>query len=354
MTHPIDNEMNRALKDGVFPSASLLVGRGPDLLWEKIYGEALPETLFDIASLTKPVCTATLFMMAVREEKVKLDDEVREGITIRHLLNHTSGLPAYKKYYLDYASGEEERLVERILREPLEQKPGEKVVYSDLGYILLGDILQKTYGISLANLFSEKIAGAFEMEHTFFEENPPYPPFSKGGKEIEERPPHSYPPLKKGGQGGFVFAPTGHCPWRKRTIVGCVMDEHAYLLGGAAGHAGLFSTAADLRTWLLKMNEWKKEKILAPFFSVPKNRDLKIPFFTLGFDTPSSPSSSGKYFSSQSLGHLGYSGCSFWWDPEADFFVICLTNRVHPSRENEKIRAFRPHLHDLIVESFKP
>lgn len=354
--HPIDIEMTKGIKDGVFPGASLLVGKRDKTLWNKVYGLARtepdkrpvrPSTFFDIASLTKPMATATLYMSAVAEKKCALDDPLKkyfpkmrqEGITLRSLLNHTSGLPAWKPYFselLEIAPGwvTEEKaknwLIEKILSEPQESPVGKKVVYSDLGYILLGSILEQLYGKTLDLLFREKIAGPFNMQNTFFN------PLGHNRKAVDSNPEH--------------FAATEKCPWRKKILCGEVMDDHAWLMGGAAGHAGLFSTAADIRKWIVSLSRFAG-KSFDVFCSVPKKRNLDEPFFALGFDTPSTQSSSGRHFSPNSVGHLGYTGCSFWWDLDKDIYVILLTNRVHPSRENDKIREFRPRIHDVVMDS---
>ena len=362
--HPIDSAMEKAVKDGVFPGASLLVGKGDKTLWNKVYGSAQltpkkrsvePSTFFDIASLTKPIATATLFMLAFEEKKYAMDDPlkkffpaaIQKGITLRHLLNHTSGLPSWKPYFselLELAPGwvTDEKggrwLVDKIGTEPQEQKAGEKVVYSDLGYILLGGILEQIYGQSLDVLFDERVAKPMNLRSTFFN------PLLRHRQICDPHPEH--------------FAATEKCPWRQKILCGEVMDDHAYVMGGIAGHAGLFSTAGDIQKWIYELHCAQNGKSsliskdsFALFCAVPQKRDLTIPYFALGFDTPSRDSSAGAHFSPRSIGHLGYSGCSFWWDLDKDISIILLTNRVHPSRENQKIKEFRPQIHDRIMES---
>ncbi|MBI4412281.1 MAG: beta-lactamase family protein [Deltaproteobacteria bacterium] len=359
--HPIDAAMEKGIKDGVFPGASLLVGKGEKTLWNKVYGWAQiegtvsqskkrpvePSTLFDIASLTKPIATATLFMPAISEKKCALNDPLekyfpkacQKGITLRSLLNHTSGLPAWKPYYeeiLALAPGwatedkAKDWLVEKILVEPQEAPAGDKVIYSDLGYILLGSILEQIYGKTLDLLFAQKVAGPLNLQNTFFN------PLGHHREAYDNNPEH--------------FAATESCPWRKKILSGEVMDDHAWLMGGIAGHAGLFSTAADIRKWIVSLSRFAG-KSFDVFCFVPKKRNLDEPFFALGFDTPSTESSSGRHFSPNSVGHLGYSGCSFWWDLDKGIYVILLTNRVHPSRENRQIRHFRPDIHNIVMES---
>ncbi len=358
----IDRAIEQAIADGVFPGASLLVAQRDKIIFSKVYGYAQkvpverkmqPGTLFDMASLTKPICTATLYMLAIQEKTCALTDalsrfypDTKSSITLHHLLNHTSGLPSWKPYYqelLKEAPGwiadpkGKEWLVSKILKEKNPSPPA-KMFYSDLGYILLGDILEKIYSKPLAQLFNEKVSIPFGLLKTFFN------PISREEKTVDDDTNH--------------YAATEQCPWREKVLCGEVMDDHAYLMGGVAGHAGLFSDAHDCFEWLLELQKAKKgtsdlitKKTFNLFCGLPKNRDRKIPFFTLGFDTPILFSSSGKYFSSNTLGHLGYSGTSFWWDLEKEVIIIFLTNRVHPSRENEKIKKFRPLLHDCVWES---
>ena len=359
----IDQTIEEAIASGIFPGASLLVAHGEKIVWDKVYGYAqkvpverkmLPGTLFDLASLTKPLCTATLTMLAIQEKACALSDSLKlfypqtdSSITLHHLLNHTSGLPAWKPYFQELLikapgwvadSQGKEWLIQKIVEEPLLSQPGEKVVYSDLGYILLGAILEKIYSQPLHQLFNARVSLNFGLLKTFFN------PISRGEKTVDDNSKH--------------YAATEQCPWRGHILCGEVMDDHAYLMGGVAGHAGLFSDAHDCFKWLLELREAGRgtselitKETFDLFCKVPSNRDPKTPFFTLGFDTPNQPSSSGNYFSPNSLGHLGYSGTSFWWDREGDLVIIFLTNRVHPSRDNEKIKEFRPKLHDCIWET---
>lgn len=357
----INQEMKRGIDGGVFPGASLLVFRKQKTLSEQVYGMAQLEpetrkltqtTLFDISSLTKPVCTASLFIKAVQEGRCSLYDPVNTfypslraaHMSLRHLLNHTSGLPDYRPYYQTLVNEHpdwmmthrgKDWIIQSILKEPLISKPGEKVLYSDLGYILLGHILEKIYQKRLDQIFDESIAQTFKLNHTFF---------------VRTDKKENHPPIQ--------FAATEICPWRKRVLCGEVMDDNAYAMGGMAGHAGLFSTASDIRKWIDELRLARqgrsrliKREIFDQFCSIPIKRDINARYFTLGFDTPSHPSSSGKYFSPNSLGHLGYTGCSFWWDLKQDVVIILLTNRVHPSRENKKITEFRPIIHDTVIES---
>ncbi|MBI2340285.1 MAG: beta-lactamase family protein [Deltaproteobacteria bacterium] len=362
--HPVDTAIEKGIKEGVFPGASLLVGKENKILWNKVYGSAQidpkkrsvePPTLFDIASLTKPMAIATLFMLVLQEKKCFLDDPLKkyfpettqQGITLQHLLNHTSGLPAWRPYYEEmlalapgWAAEDKGKnwLVEEILAEPQEAPVGKKTVYSDLGYILLGAILEKIYGKSLDLLFRQKIAEPLNLKKTFFN------PLGHHRKPVDGNPDH--------------FAATEKCPWRQKILCGEVMDDHAWLMGGIAGHAGLFSTAEEVQKWIAELQKARhsRSKLISRetfnrFTVIPDGRDMNVPYFTFGFDTPSAHASCGQYFSPNSIGHLGYTGCSFWWDMDKDIYAILLTNRVHPSRENDRIRVFRPKIHNTIIES---
>lgn len=348
--------MKGAVESGVFPGASLLVARGGDVLHRGFYGHAtlLPspepvseETLWDIASLTKPLATVSLALLSVREKGLslnsaaskflpELEGEEKGKITIRHLLKHTSGLPAWKAYFEDAAREHPEWVgkrdarrfyVERISEESLEAPIAYRRIYSDLGYILLGFILEDFWGTPLDALFAEKIAGPLELNDTF------YVPI--GSRNVIPE----------------MFAATEDSAWRGRLLRGEVHDDNAYVLGGVAGHAGLFSHVDDLHHFLLAFREgFQKGHALFPQELVQECVGPKVSI-KMGWDTPSPENSQvGKNFSKNSIGHLGYSGCSMWMDLEKDFHVILLTNRVHPSSKNEAIKEFRPRIHDLIYE----
>ena len=335
-----EEEILKALNEKIFPGAALLVASKGEILYRQFFGHAtlLPhpeplteKTIFDIASLSKPIATASLALTAKHEKGLSLNaaackylsalnDEDKKKITIHHLLKHTSGLPAWKPYYEEIAREHPEVVgkrssrsyyLEKISGESLETPVGNQRVYSDLGFILLGILLEDFWQTTLDQLFREKIAGPLELKDTFY-------------VPVGARPPRPYE----------SFAATEDSRWRKKIIRGEVHDDNAYTLGGVTGHAGLFSTVDDLHRFLIT---FKKEK-----------EAVKL---KLGWDTPSEGSSqAGRYFSKNSIGHLGYTGCSFWMDLEQDFHIILLTNRVHPSAQNEAIKKFRPRIHDLIYE----
>ncbi|HEX5037761.1 MAG TPA: serine hydrolase [bacterium] len=353
----IDDLMREAIGRGDFPGAALLVAKGGDVLHRGFYGNAtlLPKpepatesTLWDIASLTKPLAAASLAMVSVREKGLSLssavskllpalDDEEKSKITVRHLLKHTSGLPAWKPYYEEIARERPELVgkresrpvyVEKISAEALEAPIAYRRIYSDLGFILLGILLEEFWEKGLDDLFAEKIAGPLGLRNTF------YVPVGAGS-------PRPY----------TEFAATERSEWRRGLIRGEVHDDNAYTLGGVAGHAGLFSTVDDLHAFADAFARGHREG--HALFS----KDIVDEFVgaktsaKLGWDTPSPEGSqAGRYFSRHAIGHLGYSGGSLWMDLEKDFHVVLLTNRVHPTSQNEAIKAFRPKIHDLIFE----
>jgi CubicO group peptidase (beta-lactamase class C family) len=339
----IEMTMEGAIREGVFPGAALLVAKADRVLHRAFYGNSsllpAPEpvtetTLWDIASLTKPLAAASLALVSMKEKGLSLsshaakylpvlDVEDKKKITIRHLLKHTSGLPAWRPYFEDVAREHPERVgrrdsrdlyLEKIACEPLESAVSYRKIYSDLGFILLGILLEDFWGTGLDRLFEEKVAGPLALRNTFY------------------IPIGSSPPRPSA-----QFAATEDSAWRGRVLRGEVHDDNAYTLGGVAGHAGLFSNVDDLHRFLLAVREG---------WGGAKKTDAK-----LGWDVPEPKNSqAGKYYSKNSIGHLGYSGCSMWMDLEQDFHVILLTNRVHPTSKNEAIKAFRPKIHDSIYE----
>jgi len=340
MTKAIDQMMEQAVERGIFPSSSLLVGREGEIIFEKHYGKARSGTCFDIASLTKPIATATLAMQFAQEGLLKLTDTVYQWLggarlpahremMVAYLLSHASGLPAWKPYYRELPTtcvGTKEgkdHIVQACLKEPVVFKPGTQCVYSDLGFIILGEILEQAGSASLDVLFQNRIAKTLGLKDTFFIRN----------AESTVHSPQSIVQKKR-------FAPTEDCPWRKKVVCGEVHDQNAYAMGGVAGHAGLFSTTTDLHAYI--SHQFTQLRTL--------NFELRTPStYVLGWDTPTfGQSSSGSYFSPHSIGHLGYTGCSMWIDLDKNFWVVLLTNRIHPSSTNEKIKAFRPKIHNLI------
>ncbi len=247
-------------------------------------------------------------------------------VTLGHLLAHNSGLPGYVEFFRSALTPEE--VFAACLELPLEAEPGTRAEYSDPGFLLLGKALEALTGETLATWTQREIFQPLGMKATGFS-----PPPGKW---------NSIPPTER------------DTALRHRTIQGEVQDENAWLLGGAAGHAGLFSNAGDLLRLsreILAAAAGREEVRLFGAATVERFARRQAPAGSsraLGWDTPSEHSSSGRYFSSRSIGHLGYSGCSLWIDPEAGIAVALLTNRTWPDRRSQLIRAVRPAFHDAV------
>ena len=352
----------QAASDGVFPGAVLLVSHSKKIVFFEAVGNSalVPtprpmarQTRFDLASLTKPLATALGILCLVSQGMVQLDDSLAEllssttvpedkkEISLRQLLSHCSGLPAWKPYYLYLRTlphmARKAQIRRQILEEPLAYPPATNTIYSDLGYIVIEWLLEEISGQDLYHFTRESLFDHLDCSA---------PGFIPLAQEADFDP--------------NQFADTEYCSWRDRILSGEVHDENAYVLGGVAGHAGLFGTASEVKCVLDVILDtfsgqhpstlWSREQ-LAEFLR-PARIDPSGTW-ALGFDTPASAdSSAGRYFSANSVGHLGFTGTSFWLDLEKEIAVILLSNRVHPSRENEKIKEFRPLLHDAVMEEF--
>jgi len=346
----VNKVINKAIEDKSFPGAVVLVWKDGKTIYEKAFGNytydsSSPKikttTIYDLASVTKVVATTTAAMICYDRNLFSLNDKVvkyipefgingKEYITIKNLLIHNSGLPAWKKFYgrdLKY-----DDVINEIYSSELEYKTGEKTVYSDLGIITLGKIIEKVSGKSLDVFCKDEIFIPLKMESTFY------------------NPDDS---LKK------LCAPTETDNyWRMKTLQGEVHDETSEMLNGVAGHAGLFSTADDLAKLMsVLLNKGKvKQKIFIQQSTIElfTKRVSEESTRAIGWDTKSdSGSSAGKYFSKNSFGHTGYTGTSIWADSDRNLFVIFLTNRVFPTRENTKIQKVRPQLHNAVIKSIE-
>jgi CubicO group peptidase (beta-lactamase class C family) len=364
----VEDATEQAAKQGVFPGAVLLVGRGEDVIYERAFGwrSLLPDrapmdpsTIFDLASLTKPLATTLGIMLLVNEKKVHLDDRVTRFVPtfantatkIRHLLNHTSGLPAWKPYYEGLISDVDSAgtgligsaraksyILEQIHREAPLSEPGAQALYSDLGFMVLGEIIETISGTNLDVFFHDRIAQRLKLRSTAFID---LTRCSTSLSQFEED----------------EIAPTELCPWRKKVLCGEVQDDNAFAAGGVAGHAGLFSSAGDIHKMVAQLDRclqgrdsFLPQELIQEFFT--KNDSVPGSTYALGWDTPApEKSSSGMHFSRTTVGHLGFTGTSLWWDLEKNCHVILLTNRVHPNRNNERIKQFRPKIHDLIMQA---
>jgi beta-N-acetylhexosaminidase len=346
--------IEKAIADKAFPGATLAVGcRGKvavrafgKLGYDAKSAAVQPDTMYDIASLTKVVMTTTLVAkLAEGDFAVPLDldakverylpewasgpqPEWRHRVTVRHLMTHTSGLPPFKEYWRD-STGKPDTLA-RIFAEPLDSEPGAKMVYSDLGIILMAEIIERLTGRTLDDLAKSFVFGPLEMKDSMY------------------RPPKKLWPR---------IAPTEiDNNLRHRLVQGEVHDENAFVIGGVSGHAGVFSTAPDLAAFcqmMLNGGVYANERVLrratVAQFTAPQS--LAGGTRTLGWVVPTEGSSSGHYFSPHSFGHTGFTGTSMWIDPDRQVFVVLLTNRVHPTRENQKIAQVRPELHDAVMRA---
>jgi CubicO group peptidase (beta-lactamase class C family) len=358
----MSDNITEFLKDGfrenTYPGAVLLMARKEDIVFFHNVGKRavrpkpLPmekETIFDLASLTKPLATTLAIMKLVDEGLLDLDKPIscliqpfpwkkKADITPRLLLNHSAGLPDWKPFYLELIRHPLEKrksvLRQSIMEEPLCHEPQAVSLYSDLGFMLLEWIVEITSGQDLSSFLDASFYHPLGLETLYLDQL---------GADL------TYEKRR--------FAATEYCPWRKEIIQGHVHDENAYALGGYSGHAGLFGTALDVFTLtsvLLRVYHGGRSGLISTetvraFFSrqpiVPEST------YALGWDTPShKDSSSGNCFSSNSVGHTGFTGTSVWIDLEKNITVIFLTNRIHPSRSNEKIKDFRPELHDLVMQ----
>ena len=301
-------------------------------------------------------------MILARDGKFRLDDRVtrffpnfgvhgKTAVTFRHLLAHCSGLAAWRPFYQRIAEiekggrvnfmasyGAKEFAYEEIHREKPEAPPATRTVYSDLGFILLGETIEKVASVALNRFCREKIFHPLGLRATDY-------------IDISLVRSRRLEPVAD------MFAPTEICPSRKRLLVGEVDDENAFAMGGVAGHAGLFAPvrevdrlARELIACYAGRSDFVPQKIIREFWT----RDATVPGSTwaLGWEMPSAEhSSSGHRFSPAAVGHLGFTGTSIWIEPESEVAISMLTNRVHPRRDNQKIREFRPKIHDLIMDA---
>ena len=351
---PAFDVVERAVADKAFPGATLVVGcHGKvavhafgKLRYDAKAQATTVKTMYDVASLTKVIVTTTLVAKLVEGDfpsPLNLDAPVerylpewatgpqpewRQRMTVRHLLTHTSGLPPFKEYWRTSKSKQD--TLTKIFAEPLEYEPGTKEIYSDLGIILMAEIIERLTGRTLDDLANQYIFAPLGMRDSMY------------------KPPKKLWP---------TIAPTEFdARFRKRLVQGEVHDENAYAIGGVSGHAGLFSTAPDLAAFcqmLLNGGVYAHQRILKRTtiaqFTTPQQ--LSGGTRTLGWAVPTEGGSSGHYFSAHSFGHTGFTGTSIWIDPDRELFVVFLTNRVNPTREDQKIAKVRPELHDAVMQA---
>ena len=360
--HEVEQRAYSAVDDGVTPALAFRVLQGGETRFALDVGRTHPagggrpcdaQTVFDLASLTKPLTTWTWLMRMVEAARLSLDTAIGEwvavedaalaGCPLHRLLTHTTGLPAHRTYFTGLLPSTRQtgcfqaskRLVRGMIgRTPLDESPGAAEVYSDLGFLLLEQLI-------------EQVDGPLETAWSTL-------PFHE--KHRLHFRPLSGPTLDPASDaaGPLSIAATEHCPLRGGLVCGQVHDENAWTLGGVAGHAGLFGTAADVAAYgaaVLDAFHGRAQPLgLSPdLVREALSRRWVHPRGTrvLGWDTPSSVgSSAGRCFGGQAFGHLGFTGTSIWIDPDAEVVMVLLTNRVCPSRADTRIRALRPALHD--------
>lgn len=355
----VDQLMRDAISDGTFPGGVLLVAEGDRVIFHRAYGVTHLETrepvskatVFDLASLTKPLATTLAVMLLIQRNRLKLTTAIgdvlqpfslseKAGVTIRHLLRHRSGFPAYQPFFqmpdADPAiCTVQERITalrSKLVDAPLINPTGSRTEYSDLGFMVLQWVVETVTRCRLDAFVQTEIYRPLGVSPLFFID-------VTGGKAAG--------PL-------YRFAATEACLWRKRVVQGAVHDENAFFMGGVAGHAGLFGTARAVHALLAALlaayqgdagSAVFEKTVVRAFLAAPDDDER-----AMGFDRPSAVnSSSGDLFSRLSVGHLGYTGTSFWMDLKKNVIIVLLTNRVHPTRKNERIKKFRPALHNAVM-----
>jgi CubicO group peptidase (beta-lactamase class C family) len=353
----VDAAVEEGIAAGLYPGAVVVVGRRDSLFYARGYGRLtwsstadvpVPDsTLWDIASITKVVATAGAAMRLADGGRLSLDAPVagylprfrggrKEQVTVRMLLEHTSGLPPYVPLYR--LSRTRSGAINRLYREPLQRAPGDTAVYSDLNAILLGLVVEKVAGRSLADVAAEEVFRPLAMDRTMFK---------PGGKLVR------------------WIAPSG--VHRGRPVRGRVNDEKAVRLGGVAGHAGVFSTGTDLarfaQAWLgrgtARTGFWVSADIVRRFLTPGERSGTRV----LGWDTrdplatPDAPSVFGSLVSASAYGHTGWTGTEVWIDPARDLFLVFLTNRSFDPRTDqsiEKLKLVRANVSDAVARLVPP
>lgn len=358
------------LKKGALPlSQSVRQGEAFDFL----HAPVTPATLFDLASLTKPIATTTMAMLLYERGLLELDapivgttpefridsngdpDARRRDVTFRMLLAHSSGLPAYEKLFLKANSREE--LLSKAFSIPLTAAPGTRAEYSDIGFIILGIALERLAEERPDSFCQREIFGPLAMTNTTFNPLPELrskiPPSADEREDVSGADITAHE-VRESDLSRSETDPKPRSTFRNRVIQGEVQDENAYVLGGVAGHAGLFATVEDVARFAHAMIQSETPIICPETILLFTQRELTPGSSrTLGWDTPSHPSQSGKYFGPNSYGHLGYTGTSLWIDPDRELSVTLLTNRTWPDCSNQAIRQLRPQFHDAVIESLR-
>jgi len=352
--HKLTDLLEKGVTEGVYPGAVLLVAQNGQIFFLKEVGNLsiipsiLPmkrNTIFDLASLTKPLATTVAIMRLVNDNRIKLDQPLsdlidtnslgdKKVLTLRAILSHCAGFKDWVPFYPDLmkcrADIRKKVLREKIIELPLQYSQGSETLYSDLGFMILEWVVEAVSHETLRDFVHKIFYGPMGLKRTFL---------STGDLTFNRD----------------EYAATEDCSWRNRIIQGEVHDENAYAAGGYSGHAGLFGTAKEIfviadilrKHYTGEKRDYFSPDVVREFFK--RQEMVRGSTWALGWDTPSSENSSaGKYISPHSVGHLGFSGTSLWMDLDRNILVIFLSNRIHPRRNNLKIKAFRPVLHDLI------
>ena len=341
-----------AIRSSTFPGAVLVVSLKGKVVYHKAFGQAdifagtamTTQTFFDLASLTKSLATTLAVMRLVQAGRLGLDQPIveilpvldgsgKQKITTRHLLEHTSGLPAWRPWFIrlrHYPPAERSEKLRRLLiAEPLQAQPGKITVYSDLGFMLLSWIIEEISAQRLDHFVNAEVYDPLGIEDIFY----------------LDRWSVSVP--------ADQFAATQLCPWRQRLLKGQVDDDNTWAMGGIGGQAGLFGTAIEVGVLAETLRLTAAGVAISDLFTtrtVSRFFERQSSGRALGFDVPTRPdSSTGQFFADNSVGHLGHTGTSFWIDRDKALVVVLLTNRVHPFRFSTGILSFRPRLHDAIV-----
>jgi CubicO group peptidase (beta-lactamase class C family) len=337
--------LDRARADSAFPGAYAVVGTRDSVLVAYGVGSLdwLPSprpdenTLWDMASLTKVVGMTSAMMQLTEAGKVDLDAPVqryiaefrgpnKDRVTVRHLLTHSSGMPAWRPLYKETTTSDAARAL--AIATALDTLPGVRMVYSDLGAIILGQIVERVSGEPLDAYLARHVFGPLGMTSTQY----------RPGAGLLPR-----------------IAPTEYDPWRQRHLRGEVHDENAFSLGGVSGHAGLFSTGRDVaRLARMYLNggtldgvRFVRSETVRRFTTV---QDSTLSNRALGWETPTGSNSAGRLMKRPAFGHTGFTGTSIWIDPSRDLFIVLLTNRVNPTRQNLRIGGVRTALADAVVQ----
>ena len=357
VSNPVSKILELGIKEGVFPGASLFVSKQDEPLifsyvgCRRLIPSVLPmedNTVFDLASLTKPLVTSLSLIKLVSEGLIGLENRIGDilteapdflkPVTLKHLLCHCGGVADWSPLYLKCMKYKC-RYAKKILRNqitalPKAYEPGAKTLYSDVGFMFLEWIIELIVKKSLASFWSENFAVPLNLKNSFI--------------GTENRPERLHQD---------IFAATELSPLRGKVLQGEVHDDNAWFACGYSGHAGLFCTMQELYTIMSMIREHYINK-RNDFFDIDtvkkflcRQNSMGNGRFALGWDMPGDLSSAGEHFSSNSVGHLGFTGTSVWWDLDKDIIVIFLSNRIHPSAKNNKIKEFRPILHNTVREA---